>query len=206
MGRAISAELQDAIDDGTVYLQYLVEFEIAGGLTLNYCDGPSNQSWNGKTWLADGTLQGPFNIPESKDSRGSGQVSFTLSGETAAMISAMFNSFQQNKRCRIYIAPVTSANVLRGTPYLHWVGRLEEAELQRGEKQSTIKLTYEHILSDITTAREFRWNHATQQIIFPGDKGFEYVEELASEFQGFWGQLRERKKKRKGKDGKGKKK
>ena len=39
----------------------------------------------------------------------------------------------------------------------------------------TITISYESRLIDLTVARTWRYTHESQQVLFPGDLGFEYV-------------------------------
>jgi hypothetical protein len=60
-------------------------------------------------------------------------------------------------------------------PVLAFGGRLDVPEIVDGAETCTITITYESRLIDLQTPRELRYTHESQQILFPGDRAFEYV-------------------------------
>lgn len=60
-------------------------------------------------------------------------------------------------------------------PVLFFGGRLDVPEIVDGADTCTITISYESRLIDLTTPRELRFTHESQQILFPSDRAFEYV-------------------------------
>ena len=60
-------------------------------------------------------------------------------------------------------------------PVQAFSGRLDVPEIKDDADTCTITISYESRLIDLTVARTWRYTHESQQVLFPGDLGFEYV-------------------------------
>jgi hypothetical protein len=60
-------------------------------------------------------------------------------------------------------------------PVLAASGRLDVPNLEDSEDTCSITITYEGRLIGLLQAREWRYTDESQQVLFPGDRGFEYV-------------------------------
>lgn len=70
---------------------------------------------------------------------------------------------------------LTPWSPLVSDPVLAFAGRLDVPEIHDGEETCTCTITYESRLIDLTTPRELRYTHESQQVLFPDDDAFEYV-------------------------------
>ncbi len=193
MPRSVTAGFLSEIQSGNVRDVKFVSIEHATG-TLYYCSAGYNLTWNGQTWIGDGTLRDMSPIPESEDDSGTFEVQ--LAAESLAMMAVFLQSFRQNKLVRVYIALLNAAGAIIADPHLRYVGKLDVPELADSKDDATISLNYIHIAQTARVEQDFRWNHATQQLFHDGDLAFEYVDELSSGYEGYFGIYREPKKKR----------
>ncbi|HBN31649.1 MAG TPA: hypothetical protein DD416_10620, partial [Rhodobacteraceae bacterium] len=60
-------------------------------------------------------------------------------------------------------------------PVQAFSGRLDVPEIADDANTCTITISYESRLIDLNTARSWRYTHESQQSLYPGDRGFEYV-------------------------------
>ncbi len=161
--------------------------------TLRIWNGYGSLSWSSQTWLGNGWLQG---IEQGDESIEVEALSMTvnLSGIPASVISLVLGDQKQGATGKLYIGYVNIDNVVIADPYLWWQGGYSHAEITESADQTTARLNYESRLVDMDRPREGRWTHDSQQALFSGDRGFEYVV-AASNWSGQWGGKKEKQKK-----------
>jgi len=130
--------------------------------------------WAGQEWAGAGTLIGLSEIEESTAVEANG-VAVTLAGVPPELVSAAIGEAQQGLPGRVWLAFLDDAGTVIADPVFLFAGRLDVPTLQDGAETCTITLSYESRLVSLTRAREWRYTHESQQVLHPGDRGFEYV-------------------------------
>lgn len=167
------ADFEQAIQDGTVRPAIFYEGEFASG-TVRLWSGHQEIVWDGRTWSAAGLLIGVSPIEETEDIVASG-VAITLSGVPLDLQSLAIQEAQQGAPGRVWLALMTEDGEIIADPYLAVEGRLDVPEVSEGDGSCTVAVSYESRLIDLNRTREWRYTHESQQALFPGDKGFEFV-------------------------------
>jgi hypothetical protein len=184
MARGLTSGLSTALDSTSVRPVLLVEMEFSGS-TLRISDQDRNISWNSQTWLGNGLLRPIQNIDESAELRGTG-AQITLSGADSALLATVLTGSQQSKKGRIWLGALDSSFSIIADPYKVFEGFLDVPEITDSGKGSTIILTYESELTILDRASEIRFTDETQQSFYPGDKGFNFINQ-AARARPFWG-------------------
>jgi hypothetical protein len=174
MSRDLPAAITAALTGGdAMRLALLVEMEFTSGF-LRLWSGLGTISYGGNDWTGAGHLFGFDTIEETRAVVANGATIY-LSGIPTELVSACINDAQQGKIGRIYLAVLDANGAVDGDTVELFAGRLDVPTINDEGSNCTINITYESRMIDLTTAREFRYTHESQQVLSPGDMGFEFV-------------------------------
>lgn len=181
MGHDISAGLISA-SSGAVFTPIIMA-KLEFDTPVYVHTGAGTISHDSNDYLGVGTLGGVSSIEEPGAPEYT-EVSLTLSGIDSSLISILLGTSYQGKTATLYYTsrePDGSIN----TPYAIFVGLIDTADISSGETASIdLKIVNRLAFWDRPNIR--RYNNAEQQTRFPGDKGLEFVDELATT-QIIWG-------------------
>ena len=183
--RAFTVAMASAVQAGTVRPALFYEGEFASSQFLRLWTGVGQIDWNGHTWTGGGHLLGITPLEEQRDVKAIG-FTVSVSGMPSANIAIALASVRQNKPGNLWLGLFDAAGALIADPYQLRAGRFDIAVIDDDGQTCTIAAQYEDRLVDLDRARERRYTHEDQQIDWPGDLGFEYVESL-QDMQIVWG-------------------
>ena len=173
MGKDMTADFEAALASGDLRPVILFEGTFASG-TLRLWSGLGDITWNGEIWAGAGTLLSLGGIEESTEVAASG-VTITLSGVDPALVSAAIADARQGLPGRIWLGLSGQDDAIIADPVQAFSGRLDVPQISDDASHCTISISYESRLIDLTTARNWRYTHESQQVLHPGDRGLEYV-------------------------------
>jgi hypothetical protein len=160
----------------------------------NFVSGPVNiwtglgqTTWNGKTWIGMGSLLSISTIEEGADVQARG-ISLTLSGIDLELLQDTLNEFQVGLPVTIWLGlrdPQT--NNLIPDPVVSFLGRTDEPTIDIDGKKASITVACESRLMDMNTPVPYRYTQVDQQLFYPGDQGFMWVNSIQS-IPIYWGQ------------------
>lgn len=153
------------------------------GTPLYLWSGYGNLSWDSKTWLGNGWLQGFSGGSEQTDISAQEMV-VTLAGVPQDIVSLVINA-NQGAAGKFYIGALDTAGAIVVDPYLVFTGKLDVPKIVDDVESPTITISYESKLLDLDRPREFRYNTESQKVFYPTDKGFEYTS-IAARWDGTW--------------------
>lgn len=182
--RTMTAGLIAALAADNVALINLLELDFVSGFVRVH-SAAGDVVFNGDTFQGVGTHGGISNAEESEELRAY-QVRMTLNGIDPAIISTAFDEVYQGRSARVWAGALTSDYQLIADPILVFSGRMDNMQVTLGERSASIDLTVTNKLADWDRPRIRRYNRADQQAVFPGDKGFDFAEEMVSKTL-FWG-------------------
>lgn len=171
--RSMTAAFEAALLQQDVRPALFFEGQFATGF-VRLWTGLGNVDWNGQTWAGAGNLIGISAMEEGADIVARG-VSVSLSGVPTSLVSVAIVDAQQGLPGRMWVALVTPTGAIIADPVQAFVGRLDVPSLADGGDTCTITISYEGRLIDLNTPRELRYTHESQQQLYLGDLGFEYV-------------------------------
>jgi len=142
-------------------------------------------TWNSQTWTADNFM---YAFSDYSEKTGSPQgMDIELLGEASALVSIALQGVQTNLPGKLYFGFLDSAGAIIDAPFCLFSGRLSDCELRDSATASNLTLRYESATMNFRRECSFRYNDATQKSFFSTDRGFEYVEQLATGWHQFWG-------------------
>jgi hypothetical protein len=181
MTRAMDSLLSTQLDAPQVTFATFAELEF--DFPLRLWSGYGSIVWQDVEWLGNGWLRPIKAINENADLTAAG-VQVELGGAASEAIAMILRSAIHARQCRIYIGAMWDLGFL-GNPLLVFAGRFSTAEFNDTGTESTIALQYESKLITLRNSSDLKFTDAAQQDIYPGDKGFEYVQQMAN-WTGYW--------------------
>lgn len=206
MSRPIPAALLAALSASTIRPALFVEALFAGGTTRVW-SGYGEMTAGGQTWQGAGNLLDISLVGETQEVRAQG-VTVTLSGIPSALLSLALQEPYHGRIARIYLGAfadegppdtVLILDTMTGVYRLRdrstlliadlhpiFAGRMDVMSINETGETATIGIAIENRLIDLERAAEVLYTAETQERLFSGDKGLEYVAAL-SDRQLTWG-------------------
>lgn len=181
MSRELTAGVEQALEGSNVPMLVLVELDFGSGF-VRVTNAPYAINWNGHTWAGLGRLGGIDQVQEGAGLEARG-VAFKLSGVPVSgegdseNISLALGEHYQGRDCRIWVALLNEQFAILPDPKLIFLGRMDNMEIEVGAT-ATIVLRAENRLADLERPRVRRYNDGDQQLLFPGDIGLSFVEQM----------------------------
>ena len=172
-----------AITNNNIPILILVEMHFSSGIAY-YCNAGYSFTWNGNLYLGLGNLGSIDTIEEGSAIQSYG-VGFKLTGIDPAKIEIAMNEDYQNKPAFVRLALLDESYNIVGTPTLVFSGLMDTMPITLGTT-ATITVTAESRLADWDRVRIRNYTDADQQSFFPGDLGFQYVNQAADR-EIYWG-------------------
>jgi|SRR5579875_1566294 len=184
MSRTLTSGMLAAIAAGEVRPIILVQATFASG-AIYVWSGIGDLNWNGQTWKGLGQFGKitPINETTTGEARG---MTLELSGVPADLVGDALNEINAQSPVVIYVGFMdTSGNVIVN-PEQRWKGLMDATHIAEAGTTATLQINVESKLIDLGRARERHYTHADQQIDWPGDNGFVYVNGI-QELDVIWG-------------------
>jgi hypothetical protein len=181
LSRDLTAGVLTAVENANVPMVAFVELDFGSGF-VRVTNAPHTMTWNGYSWLGLGTLGGLDAVDEGAGLEARG-VALKLSGVPVSgegdseNISIALGEHYQGRDCRIWVALLDEQFSIVPDPKLIFLGRMDNMEIEIGAT-ATIVVRAENRLADLERPRVRRYNSGDQQLLFSGDKGLEFVEQM----------------------------
>ncbi len=183
MGRGITGAVDAALQASNVKPVGFVQLNLDSG-TLRLTTHAHDLTWNGFTWYGAGRVGRIEPIMEGADLQMYG-VKMTLSGLPVAMISIALQEHVQGRKLYIWNGFFDANNALLADPIGPFGFRIDTLSGAIGG-ENALTLTAESPMADWERPRIRRYNDADQQAEYPGDLGFQFVEQM-QEKELLWG-------------------
>lgn len=179
MSRGLTPAVEAEVQKETVHVTFAGELDFASGF-VRVAAGTQDITIGGNLFLAAGSLVGLSTIREPSD-LSTGQWEVTLTGVPSDAVSIALNEHYQGRWARIW-AVILDPTTLQPIPdpILLIVGRMDQMLVSYDENMAEVKVTITDHLADWDRARVLRWTHEDQQLLFPGDRGLEFVPATAA--------------------------
>lgn len=183
MSRDITSAAAAAAAAAHVRLLALVEFDFAGG-AVRLASTPYDVTWDSKVWSGVGVLGKISPVEEAAEQR-QYSLSFSLSGIDTSLISTALNEDYQGRSAIAWLAFLDADNQIIADPVIAFSGLMDTMDITAG-KTAEIQVVATDRRATWEKPASLRYNDATQQSLFPGDRGLEFVEQMV-EKQIVWG-------------------
>lgn len=153
----------------------LLELQFASGTDF-LCGLDHDVTYNGNTYLALGGSVAIDRIAETATQTEGLRLS--IAGSPSANIALALGEKVQGRLAIVRLAMIDSGGALVVDENM-WTGLMDVFTLQDDPNNCAVVITAEHMLAVWDRPRTIRYTDAQQQILFPGDFGLQYVEEMA---------------------------
>lgn len=153
---------------------------------VNVWSGSGSITANGITYLGIGQFGGISNAEEGSTILARG-ITLTLSGIDSTLLSDTINEYRLGLPVSVYLGAF-SAGALIVNPVLVWSGRTDQPTITVGGDTATISIACESRLVDMNVSVERRYTSADQQLDYPDDNGFNFVNSIQSIVL-YWGRF-----------------
>jgi hypothetical protein len=175
MARGITAAVKAEVSRKEIIPVMFYEGEFLSG-PVRVWSGPYAIAWNGNTWAGLGKLCSVTPVTESAGLRADGIVC-TVSGVPNDLVQKALNECRHSHHGTLWLGFLDRNRKLVADPTVFYYGKMDVPTVKKGRKTSSIGFGYEKEL--LAKNPEPRRNtHEDQQIDYPGDLGFQYVNDL----------------------------
>lgn len=174
MPRSISGPLLTALSGAQVYLAILAQIQFKS-MTSYVWTGSGSLSYGGNTYLGIGSLGKVGPLTETND-RKAGSVTVTLGGIDPTLLNESLTDIQTMAPATLLLAAFDGNGNLVGTPLTLFAGVVGKPTVQPGAAEISITLNLETRLKQLQRASNRRYTAADQNLYFPGDTFFHWVE------------------------------
>ena len=173
MSRDLTVAFATALADQSLRPVIFFEGQFATGW-VRIWSGLGSVTWNGQTWSGAGSLLGLGGIDETGEVVAGG-TAVSLSGVPLDLVQMAIEEARQGLPGRIWLGLLAENGSIIADPVQVFSGRLDVPEIKDDAESCTITISYESRLIDLGVARSWRYTHESQQVLHPGDRGFEHV-------------------------------
>lgn len=175
--RNIDPVTLEAMRQRVVRFMVLVKIDFPGA-TLAFNSGLDTVQLNGDTYTGFGNLGSVSGLDESGDISPN-QYAIKVSGVSDEVLAAATDSQYLNNPAIVYLATLDADYQITGDPFIWFRGLTDSVDIAYGQ-ESSVTINVRDRLTDWQRPKIERYTDADQQRMHPGDKGFEFVTEIAS--------------------------
>lgn len=173
--RVLDPLMLAALQASVVVPAFLVSLQFKSGPQYIW-SGVGPLVYNSNTYLGVGSLGGVGTISEGTEVQADG-TALTLSGIDPALYSACLTDIQLGAPAQVWFACMSNGQII-GTPYLLFSGQVDKPHITTGANTITISLALENRLANLQRASARLWTAADQNMEYPTDSAFNFVEIL----------------------------
>lgn len=174
--RDINATLLAALDDPLIRPVIMCRLDLDSG-TVAWHSGFGSLTYDAVTYTGTGVLGEVSALKESGDLSPT-SMTMTVSGLDPAILSLVLSELTVNRPAYILLTALDEAGAMIGTPMELFRGRLTGGIPIELGNTAAVKLTVASRLADWERKIDIRYNDATQQAMYPGDLGLQYMEQV----------------------------
>jgi len=141
--------------------------------------------WDSATWLGNGYFTGISDYDESAGIEAT-NMEVSLVGVPQALISLFLSESTHGSNGGVWLGFLDSSGAVIADPYLLFDGALSAPQIDDNPDIATISFSLESELVWLNRSSELRYTHESQQTLYEGDLGFQYVSGLDN-WTGYWG-------------------
>jgi hypothetical protein len=155
------------------------------GATVYIWTGNGSISWNSQSWSGLGSLMSIAVAEDGATVQARG-ITITVSGLDATLLPDCLSDFQLGLPAIVYLGFFSGGSLI-SSPITTWSGRMDQPTIDVSGETATIAINCESRLLDMNIPVDRRYTQQDQQMTWPGDLGFQFVDSI-QEFTIAWGQ------------------
>lgn len=168
---AVISALESAVFRPVVFVEILFQ------TPLRFTSFYSSLVVGGETYVGLGNLGSIDGVSENTDLDPQ-QLSVSIAGVSQASLAGALTEPYINRDARVMIGLMDDQGELLSDPFNYFVGKVDEMKVVHA-KEGRITIILRDRLADWNRPRIERYTNAAQQALYPGDKGFEFVSQVA---------------------------
>lgn len=179
MARDISSPMLASLTSNEIRPGFLADLEFHSE-TAHVWTGAGTLVWNGNNYLGVGSL-GKIGAVTEGSTVGAEGTTISLSGIDQVLLAESLNDIQLGAPATIWFVLFDQNLNILGTPYPLYVGTVDQPQIEMGTEEMTISLKLENRMVNLQRANLRRYTSADQQLYFPTDCAFNWVEILGDQ-------------------------
>jgi hypothetical protein len=182
MSREIDSATITALNSDNLNLANLVQLDF--DTPIKVTDWARNVSALSTTFDSSSDLLEIDQFNESSELQVNSST-LVFSGVSQTFVALFLTNDYMDVRTRIWKAVLDNSDVVIGSPILVFDGRIASYSMEDSDNSSTVSVEVASHWKDFDLHNGRKTNNNTQQLYFPGDKGFEFASETNKEIK--WG-------------------
>ena len=170
--RSITDSLAAALSQDELEVFFALDLLFDSG-DLFLWTGLGDKVINGNTYIGTGTLLSISEVEETSEIAAKG-AELVLSGIPSEILALALTEPYQGRECNLYFGVVSDTTEMTEV----FSGIMDRMDILETGQTCTITLGVENKLVDLERPKLSRYTSAYQQIRYPNDKGFNFVEDL----------------------------
>ena len=176
MSRNIDSVLEAALSDYSFKLAFLVRLDFDEG-TLGFTTTTHNISYDNNVYVGFGNL-GKVSALKESSQMDAQTYQVNLSAVKPEIMAAVLNSEYTNRSATCHLAVIDKDGRIVGEPMVYFKGTMDSLECSYG-KSGTVTVNIIDDLGKWDIPKPLRYTNEEQLALHPGDRGLEFVSELA---------------------------
>ena len=160
-------------DKTSIFIAVQLKFDSE---VIRVWNGIDNLALDGNTYLGAGTLLGISDIEDDSELSSKG-LSISLAGMDENIINLALSQNYQNRQVTIFLGFLSGNNEVASS-FIFFRGRVMNMSIAEGPSNNTISVDCENRLIDFNRPSQLRYTKSSQQNLFPGAKGLDFVQSL----------------------------
>ncbi len=176
MPRIIDPTLTAAFAAG--HLRAFVMADLTFRSKTEHCwTGIGTITFNGNNYLGVGALGRIGTVTESTEIQADG-TTIGLAGVNPELYQECMNDIQQGLPAKLYAGVLSDTGQIVAQPYCFFSGYVDKSTISIQPQSLTIVLHLENLMSELQRAPMDRYTSADQELLYPTDSAFQWVETL----------------------------
>jgi len=176
MSRSISSAMLSSLTSNGIIPAILAKIAFQSE-TVYVWTGVGSLSYAGNTYVGVGSFGKIGRVTEGTDLQAYG-LTISLSGIDPTLLNECMTDVQLGAPVAVYFALLDQNASILGTPYTLFSGIVDKPTVKAGIDEITISLSLENRLANHQRASCRRYTAADQNLYYPGDTAFNWVEIL----------------------------
>lgn len=176
MPRDCTPDFAAALSQPVMRPAFFVEANFVSGPVYVW-SGLGEITWSSKRWVGLGSMGSISTIEEGTDVEAKG-ITLTLSGLDGSLLKQTLQEYRPGLPVLIYLGLFDDSGALIADPVLSFSGRMDQPTIEVGADTATISINCENKLLMLNNSVERRYTNEDQQLDYPGDRGFEFVNSI----------------------------
>jgi hypothetical protein len=177
MPRNVTAAFITALSEGNLYPCLYLEIYFASG-PVRLCSAYQDQILASVLYKGVGNFLDVSTIEDGATVQARG-INVSLSGIDPTLLPAALSEFQVGLSATLTLGLLADRLPINA-PVVAWQGRTDQPTITVDEKTATISIALESVLVDMNTPVPYRYTNQDQQLFYPGDLGFAWVNAIQS--------------------------